>query len=106
MKTETSSSKDLELNEQQAFKLIDGTFDAAESADVLFSVLSDKIRFHNIQILSIQERFSGDTSYSEKRLDELKAAKRQVAALILKAKNNNCDIEIKSSIQMTLKKKT
>lgn len=105
MNAETSSTNDSDLDLQQSFKLIDGTFDAVESADVLFSILSDKIRFHNIQILSIQERFSGDTSYSEKRLEQLKVAKRQVAELILKARNLNYDIEIKGSIQMTLKKK-
>lgn len=105
MKTALTLNQETVTDLQESFKLIDGTFDPSEAADVLFSVFGDKIRFHNIQILSVQERFSGDTSYSEKRLHELKESKRQVADLILRARDNNYDIEINGVINITLKEK-
>ena len=105
MKTALTSNPEITTDLQESFKLIDGTYDPSEAADVLFSVLGDKIRFHNIQILSIQERFNGDTSHSEKRLHELKESKKQIADIILKARDNNYDIEIKGVIDISLKEK-
>lgn len=94
------------LTSKETVKLIRGTFSPEDAAEVLFSILSDKIRFHNIQVLSIKERFNGDTSYSEQRLVELKAAKEKVSQLILEAKNSNSEIEIQSDINIQLKLKS
>lgn len=93
------------IDKIETVKLIKGTFDPVDAAEVLFSILSDKIRFHNIQILSIKERFSGDTKYSEQRLNELKEAKQKVANLILEARDQDCQIEINSNIEIRLKSK-
>jgi hypothetical protein len=84
-------------------KLIDGTYNVSEAADVLFSVISDKIRFHNIQMLSIRERFNGDTSHSEERLEELNAAKAQIAEILKIAQDAGATLEIHSSIDIKLK---
>tara|TARA_R110002012_G_scaffold322083_1_gene554891 strand:- start:68944 stop:69261 length:318 start_codon:yes stop_codon:yes gene_type:complete len=105
MKTALTLHPESATDLQESFKLIDGTYEPSEAADVLFSVLGDKIRFHNIQILSAQERFNADTSVSEKRLHELKESKHQVADLILKARDNNYEIEINGVINITLKEK-
>jgi hypothetical protein len=84
-------------------KLIDGDYSVSEAADVLFSVISDKIRFHNIQMLSIRERFDGDTSHSEERLAELNEAKEKIAEILKVAREQGADLEIYSSIQIKLK---
>lgn len=84
-------------------KLIDGEYSVSEAADVLFSVISDKIRFHNIQMLSIRERFDGDTSHSEERLAELNEAKDKIAEILQVAREQGAVLEIYSSIQIKLK---
>lgn len=103
MKTDSTIPQEIKTDLQQSFKLIEGVFEPSEAVDVLFSVLGDKIRYHNIQILSIQERFNGDTSRSEKRLQELKKSKKDITKLILHARDQNCEVEILGNIQITLK---
>lgn len=103
MKHSSSKEKNYTANTVESFTLIEGTFEPSEAADVLFTILDDKIRFHNIQILSIQERFSGDTNNSERRLSDLKDSKKRIATLIMEARKSGCEIEINSSIEMTFK---
>lgn len=105
MKKDTTQKQDFNLDDKESFKLIDGTFDTVEANDVLLTILNDKIRFHNIQILGIQERCDGDAVISERRLSELKEVKKQVVEFISKAQNNNCDIKINAAITMELKNK-
>lgn len=88
------------MKKTEQVKLIDGTFSPENAAEVLHAVLDDKIRFHNIRILSIQERFGGDTSASENRLRELKAAKAKVSQILAEAKAANLDLEIFSCIDI------
>jgi hypothetical protein len=92
------------VNSVQSFKLIEGIFEPSEAADVLFTILDDKIRFHNIQILSIQERFNGDTRNSQRRLNDLKESKKKIANLIIDARAKGFEIEINSNIEMIFKK--
>jgi len=91
------------MEKQHRIKFIDGSFTPAEAAEVLFAVLGDKIRFHNIQVLSLQERFNKDASHSRKRLEELHAAEDQVSELLAAAREAGATIEIQSTIQLTIK---
>ena len=88
----------------QNIPLVEGTFSPVEAADVLFSLISDKIKFHNLQLLSVQERFNGDTSHSEQRIKALKIAKNQAKDLILKARDEGYDVKIDSVIDIRLVK--
>jgi hypothetical protein len=90
--------------ENQTFKLVEGEFSPVEAADVLFSLIGDKIKFHNLQMLSNQERFGGDNSHSEKRIDQLKAAKEQVKEMILEARDKGYTLNINSNVEVTLVK--
>jgi hypothetical protein len=85
---------------QTTIKLVEGTYTPAEAADILFSLIGDKIKFHNLQILSLQERFGLDTSHSEARILELKAAKNETKDLILEARDQGYQIEINGAIQI------
>lgn len=83
-------------------KLIDGTFNPTDAAEILFSVLDAKIRFHNIQVMSVSERFNGSTKDHENRLHELEKSKERVANLIIEARDKNCMIKINSTIDLIL----
>ncbi|WP_224483380.1 hypothetical protein [Robertkochia aurantiaca] len=99
-----TKSKEVNVEKKDTIKLIEGHYTPGEAAEILFSVLSDKIRFHNIQILSIKERFNGDTAHSENRVKELRAAQEKVEELIKEARDNGYKFRIKSDISISLYK--
>lgn len=89
---------------KQKIQLVEGMFSPVEAADVLFSLIADKIKFHNIQMLNIQQGFNGDISHSEQRIKELKNAKNLAKDLIIKARDEGYELQIDSSIKIKLKK--
>tara|TARA_R110002051_G_scaffold55510_1_gene103339 strand:- start:498 stop:809 length:312 start_codon:yes stop_codon:yes gene_type:complete len=89
-------------SEQQQFKIVDGAFTPSETAEVLFTLINDKIKFHNLQITEITERFSGDTSHSERRIKELQASKEKIKELIIAARDNGQTIKINGTIELSM----
>jgi hypothetical protein len=96
MKTEMLQT----TKKETIIKLVEGTYTPAEAADILFSLIGDKIKFHNLQILSLQERFGIDSSHSEQRIKELKKAKLQAKDLILQARDAGYTIQIEGDIKI------
>ncbi|WP_422857887.1 hypothetical protein ACOKFD_10490 [Flagellimonas sp. S174] len=84
-------------------RLVEGIFEPAESADVLLSLLNYKIKFHSVQLLNLQEHDGKDLEQSEKRIEELKLAKKKVTDLVLDARNNGLVLDIRSTITITPK---
>lgn len=87
--------------EQTTIKLVEGTYTPAEAADILFSLIGDKIKFHNLQILSLQERFGIDSVHSEQRIKELKEAKLQAKDLIIQARDAGYTLQIEGDIKIS-----
>ena len=58
--------------EEDNILLIEGTFNPVEAADVLLSLVSYKIKFHNLQLLNIDQITEESREQSEKRIAELK----------------------------------
>ncbi|MEO1012291.1 MAG: hypothetical protein AAFX53_13365, partial [Bacteroidota bacterium] len=81
-------------------KLVEGDFSPAEAADVLLSLINDKIKFHTVQALNLKEGYQEDTSHSEQRIKELKEAKKMVKDLVIKAQIEGLTIEINSPINI------
>jgi hypothetical protein len=59
------------MKKPNSYKLIDGKFPSADASQILSEIITNKITYHNRQILSNQERFNGNTGLSEKRIKEL-----------------------------------
>ena len=81
-------------------KLIDSTYPVNDARDALFSLINDKIDFLNKKILSVQERFGGDTDHLEKRVKELRAELNNLLELLKPLEEGNlieihCDVEMK-----------
>jgi hypothetical protein len=87
----------------QSIQLVEGTFSPIEAADVLFSLITDKIKFHNLQLLNVNELSNDTITHSEQRIRALKEAKNLVKDLILKARNQGYELEIDSTIEIRLK---
>jgi len=88
---------------QYNVQLVNGTFSPIGAADVLLSLLTYKIKFHTVQMLSNEENYSPETIPSEQRIEELKNAKTMVKDLILKARNEGYEFQIESAIKIDLK---
>lgn len=92
------------IQAQHNVQLVKGTFSPIEAADVLLSLLAYKIKFHTVQMLSSEEKYSPKKIPSEERIEELKHAKNMVKELILKARNEGYELQIESAIKIDLKK--
>ena len=84
------------------FKLVKGVFDPEEAQDVLFSLINNKIRFHQLEAFSIRERNLGTTFSSESRIVELEDAKELISDSILEATKTHAKIKITGDIKIEL----
>ncbi len=87
---------------QENIRLVEGVFTPSEAADVLLSLVNDKIKFHTVQLLNLRDGYQEDTTHSEQRIDQLKLAKNRIKDLVIKARNEGYDIQIDGTIQITL----
>ena len=87
----------------EVVQLVTGTFNPAEAADVLLSLINYKIKFHSVQILNLQDGENDVIEKSEKRIEELKDAKNKMTQLILDARHKGQNLEINSMIKITTK---
>lgn len=92
-------------NKQEKFQLINSTYSPFDAAEVLFSLVRDKIKFHNMLLFSNEERFGVDNSHSRKRIEELKKMRDEIAELIRMAEAEGFDLEVSSHINITLKER-
>jgi hypothetical protein len=84
--------------------LIDSTYPMEDAKEMLLSLLRDKIKFLNLHIFSLKERFGSDTSHYERRITELKAEKEKLVSLFESYENGDFDVEIDCQIDIKVKK--
>lgn len=91
------------MDKNQTLTLVKGEFTPDETAEILFSLINEKIRFHDLQIFSLKVREDGSPELHAKRLEELKHTKKIIQDVIEQAKINNELIVINSTINLELK---
>ncbi|MBQ0736111.1 hypothetical protein [Aquimarina celericrescens] len=89
---------------ERHIKLIEGNFSPFEAADVLFSLIANKIKFHNLQMLQTKKGVDPDNLHSAKRISELKHEKNVIRDMILKARDEGYELEIYGSVEIKMKK--
>lgn len=92
------------MNENITF--IEGHFSPAEAADVLLSLLNDKIKFHIVKSLNLREAEKESDNGSEERIMRLREAKRRVEELVVLAHKNGMELKIDSKIEINLVQKS
>ncbi|MGB5203589.1 hypothetical protein [Eudoraea sp.] len=92
------------MTENIAF--IKGLFSPAEAADVLLSLINDKIKFHTVKSLNLRHEGPDADLTSEDRIKELKEAKKIIEQLVLSAHKNGYELEINSTIDIKLVEKS
>ncbi|TGV03137.1 hypothetical protein [Flavivirga rizhaonensis] len=86
-------------------KLVEGVYSPINSADVLLSLIADKIKFHNLQILTIKNKDDPKVKHAEMRVAELKESKKEVTELIIKARDEGLYMKIDGMINIEMFKK-
>lgn len=90
-------------NQEHQFALIDNTYKAENAREVITSLINDKIKFLNIQMLSNQERFGSDVSHIQQRVKELEADRNRMIALFVDCAANDQDIDISCEVKLVTK---
>lgn len=88
------------MNESITF--IEGDFSPAEAADVLLSLLNDKIKFHTVKSLNLRETEQDSVDSSTERIVRLQKAKKRVEELVVLAHKNGMELKINSTIEINL----
>jgi hemerythrin superfamily protein len=91
------------MNSNKKLQLIEGEFSFNEAKEILTSMFSSKINFHNIQNWSSQERYGKDDETAQKKIPLLKNEIEKLEEIILEAKANNKKLVINSEITISLK---
>ncbi len=87
---------------QHQFQLIKGKFSAKEAEELLNELIHHKIKFHSLESLIILERYNGDTTPSQKRIRELKAARESVQEFLKQARDGGWQLEINSRVEINV----
>lgn len=87
------------------FQLIDGTYTPADAHELLLTLITDKINFHNMHIHSTKERFNGDTKHSEGRILALNEIKKSVLNATKYAQENDLELTISGIVSINFKNK-
>ena len=85
---------------------IKGLFSPAEAADVLLSLINDKIKFHTVKSLNLRQEEPDLNMTSEERIGKLREAKKAVEQLVLKAHKEGMELNIESMIEIELVKRS
>ena len=73
------------MQKKKEFKLIEGEFTPADAKEVLMSLYSSKLSFHQMKDFSSIERFGKKDETAIKRIPDLKESMAVIAAIIQEA---------------------
>ncbi len=86
----------------QKSTFIEGTFSPQESREIIMSVFSSKINFHQMKNFSSRERFGIDDKTATKRIPELKKAMDELLSIIEGAQKTGEEVKLRSDIRISL----
>ena len=90
------------MNKIDKLTLIEGQFVFDEAKEILMSMFSSKINYHNIQNWSSQERFGKDDEIAQKRIPALRNEMKKLEEILLEAKAKNKKLVVTSQINISL----
>ena len=90
------------MNKLEKIVLIDGTFLCNDAKDILTSVLTTKINFHQLKNFSSQERFGKDDKIAQNRVSELKKEMMKLQNVLQEAQEKNKKLVVSAEIKIAL----
>jgi len=95
------ASNDVSLKELETLNLMEGHFTPEDASSVIMSVLSDKIRYHEMKNFSSMERLGMKDSNSVSRLADLKMQISKLKEIIAFAEREQLDLFVHSDIHIS-----
>ena len=92
------------MKAKQAIKFIEGKFSPEDAKEILTDLINHKIHFHSLKNFSYEERFGKPVEGSKKRIEELKKSREKIILIIQQATDNNTNLRMESSINITFEK--
>jgi len=90
------------MNKIEKLTLIEGEFSSDVAKEILTTMFSSKINFHNIQNWSSQERFGKDNEVAQKRIPALRNDMKKLEEILSEAKAKNKKLVVNSEIKISL----
>ena len=87
---------------KQNLSFIKGLFSPAEAADVLLSLLNEKIKFHSVKALNLRQEQEISDGSSVNRIMKLRENKKIVEQLVLHAHKKGLKLEINGTVEINL----
>ncbi|MCJ8209583.1 hypothetical protein MUY27_07670 [Mucilaginibacter sp. RS28] len=89
------------MESSKEFKLINGTFKPADAGALIRNFYSEKIRYHNRQLLYMIETQQGDRSQVEAKIAELESTRQDISIFLETKAQEDSFVEVKGSISIT-----
>lgn len=83
-------------------QLIKGNFNVVEAADILLSMINDKIKHHMVKSLHLNYS-KEEVNYSKQRMIQLREIKKTVTDLLIEANRTGHELEIEGTIKIRIK---
>ena len=90
------------MENNQEFKLIDGTFSIEDADRVLTTLLNYKIDYHNREDFSNHIRFNKDLAHSQLRITELMNSRDKIMEMLEHKDLNSAKLMINSTITVSI----
>jgi hypothetical protein len=91
-----------QMKKVEQLTLIDGNFNDEEAKEILISILTTKIHFHEMKDFSSQERFGIQDETAKKRIPALKKEIEKLLQILSEAKLHNKKLSIDSIINISI----
>ena len=90
------------MNKIEKLTLVEGSFYYDEAKEIIMSMFSSKINFHNIKNWSSQERFGEDDENAQKKIPALRNEIKKLEEILLEAKAKNKKVMVNSEIKISI----
>jgi len=88
------------MKKKQEFKLIEGEFTPQDGKEVLMSLYSSKLSFHQMKDFSSTERFGKNDETASKRIPELKKNMTVISAIIQEATDKKENLIVTATVDI------
>ncbi len=99
MSNDTKNDDKIPVEEIQ---LIKGNFNAVEAADILLSMINDKIKYHTVKSLNLNQSRE-EQNYSKQRIAQLRDVKKTVTDLVIEANKTGHRLQIEGTVKICVK---
>jgi len=85
--------------------LIEGRFSPGEASEIIETIVDERVRLHNIQMLRMWEgNHKFDSAFWDKKIQAMKAEKELAKDFIAEARKDGYKVEIVSTIEVRISK--